>query len=401
MRRFTLIVVVLAHCVAAASEWGALASPPPESSVGEAAAGARSDGAVGTDLRKVLRRQGEDRAHSYRIPGLATTVKGSLLAVFDVRWESAGDLPANIDVGLLRSTDHGETWSPLQVILDFDAGVPGALGNGVGDPSILVDRDTGVVWVAGLWSQGDRGWKGSGPGLSPAQTGQLVLTRSQDDGLTWSPPINITSQVKQPEWYLCFQGPGRGLQLRDGTLVFPAQFRDAKQVAHSCFIYSRDHGTRWEISPPAIPDSPPTSEAQIAELSDGSLLISMRDESRSGRRAWSRFVPAPDVRTGAWSDLRFHLPDPTCMASLVRHPDGFLLFTNPRSERRREALTLRLSQDDGKTWTEGQLIDARPSAYSCLTVLSDGRMGILYECGDRSANETLTFVRLNVRKLAR
>lgn len=350
-------------------------------------------------FRKVIRGQGQDGDQSYRIPGLATTVKGSLLAVFDIRRESARDLPANIDVGLLRSTDQGETWSPLQVILDYDSRAPGSLGNGVGDPSLLVDRETGVVWVAALWSKGDRGWNGSGPGLTPDETGQLVVTRSADDGVTWSPPINITSQVKRPEWFLCFQGPGAGIQLRDGTLVFPAQFRDAKQVAHSCFIYSKDHGTHWFISPPAIPTTPPTSESQIAELSDGSLLLSMRDESRSGRRAWSRFLPGRDISHGHWTDTRFDLPDPTCMASLVRHPKGFLFFSNPGSERRREALTIRASRDDGKTWSKGLLIDPRPSAYSCMTVLSDGRVGILYECGDRSANETLTFSRLSVGSL--
>ena len=344
-------------------------------------------------FRKVLRRLGDDGVHTYRIPGLATTPKGTLLAVFDIRHKGSADLPADIDVGLMRSIDDGETWSAMQRILDFDAKEPGSRGNGVGDPSILVDAQTGSIFVAGLWSKGNRGWNGSGPGMTPEQTGQFVLTKSTDDGVTWSKPINITTQVKRPEWKLCFQGPGAGIQLRDGTLVFPAQFKDTNG-AHSCFIYSADHGATWEISPPAIPVKPQTSESQIAELADGSLLLSMRNEARTGQRTWAQWTWQGDLASGQWSAPWFTVPDPTCMASLVRHPHGELLFSNPNSAtRQRVAMTIRASTDGGRTWSAGRLLDARPSSYSCLTVLRDGRIGILYETGDVGCCETLTFAR--------
>jgi sialidase-1 len=354
-------------------------------------------------FRTILRRHGDEGVHTYRIPGLATTPKGTLIAVFDARHRSAGDLPGDIDVAMMRSTDNGETWSKMRVILDFDKDEPKSRGNGVGDPAVLVDHKTGHILVAALWSHGNRAWNESGPGLAPEETGQLVLTRSTDDGVSWSKATNITQKIRgrDPKWRLCFNGPGKGIQLRDGTLVFAAQFRDAEGTAHSCFIYSSDGGDTWTISPAAIPARPPTSESQIAELADGSLLLSMRDESRSGKRAWARFTWTTDLSQGAWGAPWFTVSDPTCMASLVRHPQGPLLFSNPNSAKQRVALTIRTSTDDGKTWSDGRLLDPRPCAYSCLTVLHDGSVGVLYECGDKSSNETLTFARFPLEWMLR
>ena len=332
-------------------------------------------------FRTTLRKAGDDGVHTYRIPGLATTPKGTLIAVFDLRHKHGGDLPADIDVGAMRSTDDGVTWSPVRRILDFDATVPGSHGNGVGDPAILVDQRTGTIFVAALWSKGARAWNGSGPGMTPDETGQFVLTKSTDDGVTWSPPINITTQVKDPAWRLCFNGPGNGIQLRDGTLVFAAQFKGADNVPHSCFIASRDGGATWKISPAAIPGSPPTSESAIAELADGSLLLTMRNESRAGTRAWARWDWQGDVLQGKWSEPWLTVPDPTCMASVIRHPHGELIYSSPNSATRRVALTIRSSTDTGKTWSAGRLLDPAGAMYSCLTVLRDGRIGVLYESG--------------------
>ena len=345
--------------------------------------------------KTVLRRQGDDGVHTYRIPGLATTEKGTLIAVFDIRHNSANDLPGDIDVGMMRSTDDGETWSKMATILDFDRDEPGARGNGVGDPAVLVDRKTGMIFVIALWSYGDRAWNGSGPGLTKAETGQLVLTTSSDDGQTWSTPRNISDKMagRDPKWRLCFNGPGSGIQTKDGTLVFAAQFRDAKGSPHSCLLYSQDHGEKWSISAPAIADRPATSEAQVAELPDGGLLLSMRDESRSGKRAWSKFDWKEDLNAGEWSPPWSVVADATCMASLVAHPEGALLFSNPPSATQRKALAIRSSRDGGKTWSDGKVVDTRPCGYSCMTVLKDGSIGVLYETGDKTYVETLTFAR--------
>ena len=331
-------------------------------------------------FRTVVRRAGDDGVHTYRIPGMAVTPRGTLIAVFDARNRSGADLPGDIDVGMMRSTDNGATWGAMQRIMDYDAAVPGSRGNGVGDPAVLVDDRSGTIIVAALWSMGARGWHGSGPGLKPEETGQFVVSRSTDDGLTWSAPESITPQVKDPAWRLCFQGPGNGIRLRDGALVFPAQFKDAKNVPHSCFIASSDGGKTWRISPAAAPATPPTSECAAAELSGSALLLSMRNEGRSGQRLWARWEwSGSDVMTGKWSEPWSALPDPTCMASLVRHPSGALLFANPAHPKQRVALTVRRSDDDGKTWNDGRVLEPGGAMYSSLAVLKDGSVGILYE----------------------
>jgi sialidase-1 len=340
---------------------------------------------------KIIRSPGDDGSKAYRIPGLATTNAGTLVAVFDIRYGGSKDLPADIDVGMMRSVDFGETWSPMKRILDFDKNVADSKGNGVGDPAILVDKLTNTIFVAALWSHGDRAWNGSGPGIEPSETGQWVLTKSIDDGVTWSPPINISSKIqgRDSRWRLLFNGPGSGIQLRDGSLVFAAQFREAGGTPHSCFVFSRDHGENWFISPPAIPTQPPTSESQIAELDNGSLLLSMRDESKSGTRAWACWTWDGTLeREGRWSQPWHGVPDPTCMASLIQYPNGPLLFSNPNSPTKRVAMTVRASLDQGRTWTEGKLLDPRGCMYSSMSILKDGRIGILYEVAD-----TLTFAR--------
>ena len=339
-------------------------------------------------FRTTLRKGGDDGVHTYRIPGLATTPQGTLIAVFDARNKSGADLPGDIDVAMMRSTDDGATWSPMRRIIDFDATEPNSRGNGVGDPAVLVDQRTGTIFVAALWSKGPRAWFGSGPGMTPDETGQLVIVKSTDDGLTWSAPVSITPQIKNPSWLLCFNGPGSGIQLSDGTLVFPAQFKEAggeaeakHPVAHSCFVASRDGGMTWNISPAAIPDGVQTSESAITELADGSLLLSMRNESRAGVRAWSRWEWHGNLEQGKWSKPWFTVPDPTCMASLIRHPHGELILSNPNHPQRRTALTIRSSTDGGSTWSAGRLLDPGVAMYSCLTVLRDGRIGVLYESG--------------------
>lgn len=346
-----------------------------------------------------LRNANDDGVRAYRIPGMATTNKGTLIAVYDNRNRGWGDLPGDIDVGMSRSTDGGRTWEPMRVIMDMgnDDG-PGLRGNGIGDPAVLVDSATNTIYVTALWSHGNRAWNGSGPGLAPEQTGQFMLVKSEDDGKTWSPPINITEQIKDPSWRLLLQGPGKGITLSDGTLVFPAQFRDAAGLPHSTIIYSKDQGEHWQIGTSAWDD---TTEAQAVELEDGVLMLNCR-YNRQNRRV----VMVTEDLGATWEEhptTRDALTEPgSCMASLInvdrelgRPYNGVLLFSNPASTAARQEMTIKASIDGGRTWPEAMqvLLDHGLGAgYSCMTMIDNETVGIVYE-GNRAH---MTFQRIKL-----
>ena len=174
-----------------------------------------------------LRQHMDDGVHTYRIPALATTPKGTLLSVYDMRHRKSRDLQEDIDIGLSRSTDGGRTWEPQRVIMDM--GEYGDLPpeeNGVSDPGIVVDQETGEIFCAAVWMWGKLGkhqWvdDGSEPGYEIGKSAQFLMVRSKDDGLTWSKPENLTRKLKKPEWWLFAPAPNQGITLRDGTLVMP------------------------------------------------------------------------------------------------------------------------------------------------------------------------------------
>lgn len=344
-----------------------------------------------------LRQKGQDNINTYRIPGLATTNKGSLIAVYDNRYENDRDLPGNIDVGMSRSTDGGLTWQPMKVIMDMGTGVK----DGIGDPSVLVDKQTGTIWIAALWSHGNRGWNGSGAGMTPDETGQFVLVKSEDDGITWSAPINITPSVKNPTWRLFFQGPGMGISMKNGTLVFPAQYKDADGMPFSTLIYSKDHGQTWRAGTGAKSN---TTEAQIVELNDGSLMLNMRDN-----RGGARSVAITKDLGQTWTEhatSRSALIEPVCMASIIRaastkngETKDILAFSNPNDVKERKNMTIKLSLDEGQTWLEKNqlLIDDRKFyGYSCLTMIDKDTLGLLYE-----GAKDLYFVRIPLKDVLR
>ena len=335
-----------------------------------------------------VRHAGNDGSASFRIPGLVTTNKGTLLGVYDVRYNSSVDLQEYVDVGLSRSTDGGKSWEKMRLPLSFGeyGGLPKAQ-NGVGDPSILVDTQTNTVWVVAAWTHGmgnQRAWWSSHPGMDINHTAQLVLAKSTDDGKTWSKPINITEQVKDPSWYFLLQGPGRGITMSDGTLVFPTQFIDSTRVPNAGIMYSKDRGKTWKMHNMARTN---TTEAQVAEIEPGVLMLNMRD-NRGGSRAIAITKDLGETWTEHPSS-RQALQEPVCMASLI-HVDAkdnilnkdILLFSNPNTTKGRNHITIKASLDKGLTWLpEHQLMldEAEGWGYSCLTMIDKETIGILYE----------------------
>jgi sialidase-1 len=330
------------------------------------------------DLRQVeVFRAGEGGYHTYRIPALIVTQKGTLLAFCEGRRGGSGD-GGDIDLLLKRSRDNGQTWSAQQVVADLGADT-------IGNPAPVLDRKTGTIFLLLTRNPGnvterqiiDR----SVPG-----TRTVWLTRSTDDGATWAPPLEVTSAVKQPDWTWYATGPGNGIQLRDGRLVVPCDHMVAGTKAYySHVIYSDDGGRTWKLGGSA---GDKTNESAVVELRDRSLLINMRSYQNGNRRAVSYSRDRGQTWTGPKLDDA--LIDPVCQASLIRFRKDRLLFSNPAGVMR-VRMTVRMSRDEGRTWPVARLVHEGPSAYSSLAQLKDGRIGLLYERGDKSPYERITF----------
>ncbi len=337
-----------------------------------------------------VRHAGDDGVTAYRIPGLVTSNDGTLVAVYDIRHNSSKDLQEYIDIGVSRSEDGGKTWGPMITAIAFGqfGGLP-ASQNGAGDPAILVDENTGDLIIGCIWAHGmgnKASWWSTVPGMDPQYTAQFVTSRSKDDGKTWSTPVSISPQIKDPSWAFYFNGPGRGITTSDGTLVFASQYTefDKGRTPHAGIIYSRDHGFTWERHM-AAKDS--TTEAQVAELSDGTLMLNMRDN-----RGGARSIATTSDFGRTWKEhptSRKALRESVCMASLlgVKAKDNslgrhLLLFSNPDTTKGRNHITIKASLDDGNTWDTGNqvMLDEREGwGYSCLTMVDRDNVGILYE----------------------
>lgn len=337
--------------------------------------------------RQVLFYQGMKGVPVYRIPALAVTGHGVVVAVCDARMGEGQDLPNDIDLVMRRSHDAGHTWTEPKVIADFGR-------EGGGDAALLLDRETGRLWCFFTYAPAGVGVRTSQPGVS-GNTFQLHLMYSDDDGAIWSAPKNINSEVKPPEWDAVWSSPGRGYQDRAGRLYFPLS-RKSGETLYSHFIYSDDHGASWRMGGMAGTD---TNEWTLIERDNGDLLANMRGT----RETFLRAIAVSSNRGQTWSGFRYdeELVEPECQACLMWYDHAgarYLLFSNPAGKERRR-MTIKLSRDEGETWPIEHVVDEGYAAYSCMAVLPDGHIGILYERGDRDAYEKIAFARIPLRRI--
>lgn len=330
----------------------------------------------------------------YRIPGIVVTTKGTVLAYCEARKNNSSDW-GEIEVHLRRSTDGGKTWLSSQHIahkIERIEGNPRKKEGGeheqtVNNPVAILDRDTGAIEF-----------------LYCVNYARCFSMRSNDDGATWSAPVEITTSFepfrKKYDWKCIATGPGHGIQMKNGRLVVPIWLAYGGIGDHgpsACgTIFSDDHGRTWKAGDIAIPNEGSfgnPNESILTTLSDGRVMLVSRNESKPNRKL---VTLSADGATG-WSWPAFHeaLWEPRCMAGLITHPSGALMFSNPHTlpidktgkevpngRGKRENLSIKLSYDDGKTWTINKTLEPGKAAYSDLAVLRDGTVLCLFERAD-------------------
>lgn len=334
---------------------------------------------------------GTDGYHTYRIPSIIVTKAGTVLAFCEGRKTGGGD-HGDLDLVMKRSTDGGRTWSPQSIV--YEEGDTAKIT--IGNPCPVVDQATGTIWLPFC-----------------RDNKQVLITSSDDDGKTWSKPRDISSDVVGQDWVWVATGPGVGIQLQTGPhkgrLVIPSDQRrtlaDKSSEWNSHMMYSDDHGQTWKIGKPIQAGG---NECQVVERFDGSLLVNTRMQGHfQGFRGLAVSTDGGETFTSIEHEKQ--LPCPKCQGSMIRlagenaDSPGPLLVSNPyppqtddgKPSGSRVRLTLRTSDDDGRTWTIARRLHEGPSAYSCLAQLPDGTMLCLYEGGGKSAYANLRVARFN------
>lgn len=342
---------------------------------------------------------GTEGHKSYRIPAIISLPNGDLLAFAEGRVKGSGDF-GDINIVLKRSSDKGKTWSALQYVAEFDtlqAGNPAPVVN-LTDPAFPQGR----VFLFYNTGNNHEGEVRKGKGYK-----QVWYKTSVDGGHTWSNAVDITIQVHRPkqpqvnpaynfseDWRTYANTPGHAMQFQTGKYkgrIFVAANHSAgdpqKQGmdydAHG--FYTDDHGKTFHLG--ASLDVPGSNESMATELSKGRLMMNSRNQKGDIRQ---RIVSISNDGGATWDTSFFdkNLPDPVCQGSILtigkKGKKNILAFCNAADEKRRDNLTLRISVDDGKTWTKNFIIDKNENsrdnaAYSDITKLSGSEIGVLYE----------------------
>jgi sialidase-1 len=306
----------------------------------------------------------------YRIPALVTATNGDLIVAIDERVPSCGDLKwsKDINIAIRRSEDNGTTWSDIEIIVDFP------FGQSASDPSMIVDKVTNEIFMFYNFMNLEK----------EKDIYYLHVIKSTDHGKTWSAPTDITSQITKPEWHKDFKfiTSGRGIQTRSGKLLHCIV--NLESDLH--LFGSDDHGKSWFLLNTPIKDG---NESKVVELTNGSWMVNSRINEGG-----IRYSHISTDKGKTWKTKEEPtLVDPGCNASIIRFTsieDGYkknrLLFSNANNKDQRKNMTIKLSYDEGKTWTNGKTIYEGGSAYSSLTVLKNEEIGLFFEKDDHKEN---------------
>jgi sialidase-1 len=356
-----------------------------------------SVGEEGIDFRTVIFLRHKDGYHTYRIPVMVVTDRGTVLLFCEGRKKSRRD-GGDIDMLLKRSEDGGRTWSKQTVLLDEG---PGRVGN----PCAIVERSGKVVHL--LFTRGG---------------GEcLFYTKSTDDGKTWSEFVTTSDVEGQKEYteknflqgfggspVKVGAGPVHGIQTSKGRLIAPSYVGrkvEGKRQGGSCIIYSDDGGKTWAAGGviPFVEDLR-HGECTVVERSDGSLLMNMRTSAPGLYALGHRALSVSTDGGATWSKpvLDMNLPEPACQASMIRLNKDEILFLNPAVHRKggfhlrsRHNLTLRLSRDDGRTWPHSRILRKRLAGYSDMAITKEGKILCVYENGERDYCERISIAQVD------
>ena len=259
---------------------------------------------------------------------------------------------------------------------------------------------------------------------------RVFYQRSDDDGLTFSQPTEITAAFeafkKDYAWKVLATGPNHSIQLKTGRLVVPVWLStgeggNAHRPSVTATVYSDDQGKTWKAGDIAVPctdDWINPNETVAIELNDGRVMLNVRSESKAHRRI---IVTSPNGATG-WSTPRFDeaLLEPICMGGIVRYNHegkSLILFSNPHNlekakgkaepgkNRDRKHVSVKISRDEGQTWPVNKLLEDGPSMYSDIAVTPKGTILCFYgRSGDSQgvaafAGGRLTVARFNLEWL--
>ena len=346
---------------------------------------------------------GTDGYNTYRIPSLVVTNKNIIIAFCEGRRNSKSDT-GDIDVLAKRSIDGGKTWGLQQVI--WDDGI-----NTCGNPTAVVDRSNGVIWLLLTHNLGADSEEHIGQRIAKG-TRTVWVCCSVDDGQHWSKPSEITNKTKKSDWGWYATGPGIGIQLEKGAhrnrllipcnhTIQPDLLRPEIFAYRDHIIYSDDHGLNWTLG--GIVPWLDVDEPQAVELSNGDIMLNMRSDKTMRKR-----ITAISRDSGeSFTDYTINksLPEPPCQASILRYTKinkndiNRIIFSNPASAEKRVAMTVKMSYDEGLTWPIARILHAGPSAYSVLTHLPSSQIACLYERGVINPYEKITFAQFSLNWL--